>query len=317
MRFTIKDGASSPTVLTFGTSGTKFANYPVHLPDGSAGAPALAFTNDTDTGMYLIGAGSLGFVVGGTPAALQINASGTRSMEFKAANGRGITLTGPSDTTGPFIWNTGNAYQWNVDSAAAFSITSGGEVHVNNSAFRQVHSAGAVHTGQNRSSGTGLFVGRNFNNVGDVTVLRAVKTGSAGGTEVGDFSSFESHKEAIHPLTDEISPLGIIGKITPVAYDRLPEHAGGNAIVLGLLRERHRLNLGRGIDSRTTEDYPVRSTGPNGVLHEVGFIHENLMEAHPQLITRDGAGPSDRALLALAYAGIQELEERLATLEAQ
>ena len=42
------------------------STLPIHAPDGSAAAPALSFSDETDNGLYRAGADSIGFSVGGT-----------------------------------------------------------------------------------------------------------------------------------------------------------------------------------------------------------------------------------------------------------
>lgn len=55
--------------MLFIPSGTTFTNPVVlgviKVPDGTAGAPPIAFSNDTATGLFLISNGNLGISVGG------------------------------------------------------------------------------------------------------------------------------------------------------------------------------------------------------------------------------------------------------------
>ncbi|GEM_PF-4249185 len=58
-------------------SGTITAGGVVKLADGTAAAPGLTFTNDTDSGMYRIGANSIGLITGGSATSgITINSSG-------------------------------------------------------------------------------------------------------------------------------------------------------------------------------------------------------------------------------------------------
>ena len=51
---------------TSGSGGSVVIPDPLLLADGSAAAPSLAFTADTDTGMYRPGTNQIGFTAGGT-----------------------------------------------------------------------------------------------------------------------------------------------------------------------------------------------------------------------------------------------------------
>lgn len=55
----------SPITTLNGLPGLTIASGQLLLPDGTAAAPALSFSADTDVGLYRIGANNLGIVVGG------------------------------------------------------------------------------------------------------------------------------------------------------------------------------------------------------------------------------------------------------------
>ncbi len=65
---------SNLTELALNGNATNFSS--VQVGDGSASAPSFSFTNDTDTGAYLVGSDNIGFSAGGT-LAFDINSDGT------------------------------------------------------------------------------------------------------------------------------------------------------------------------------------------------------------------------------------------------
>ena len=64
-------GGGGEEIVVSKTSGAQS----FELPNGTVSAPSLTFTNDTNTGLYRIGADNLGFSTGGTER-LRINADG-------------------------------------------------------------------------------------------------------------------------------------------------------------------------------------------------------------------------------------------------
>lgn len=103
--------SSAPDRLAFSVGGVLRAHWqnnalvstvPFRAPDGTVGAPAVAFTSDLDTGMLLVSIGVLGFSVSGTTRLqLQANAVIT-TVPVRADKGTvtlpGITFNGDSDT---------------------------------------------------------------------------------------------------------------------------------------------------------------------------------------------------------------------------
>lgn len=75
-------------------------------PDGSAGAPAFSFTNDTDTGMYLDATGDLGFSAGSHRALNILTGGGGASSNHLTITGQAVgnspivSVEGPSTTIG-------------------------------------------------------------------------------------------------------------------------------------------------------------------------------------------------------------------------
>jgi hypothetical protein len=84
----------------------------VHIPLGTAAAPSLAFTGDTDTGIYEAGANSVGIAAGGV-SALEVTATGTTVAGTLTAGGLKYPNTPgtkdqvlASDGAGNVAWTT-------------------------------------------------------------------------------------------------------------------------------------------------------------------------------------------------------------------
>lgn len=105
-------GISTGGVLRVDVSTTAVTStLPYLAPDGSAAAPSLRFTNDSDTGIYLIGSNDLGFAAGGV-LRLDINSTNITSTltllgtaasaaspmySFAADSDTGVYLIGAND----------------------------------------------------------------------------------------------------------------------------------------------------------------------------------------------------------------------------
>ncbi|MGD9590805.1 MAG: hypothetical protein AB7Q37_18615 [Pyrinomonadaceae bacterium] len=116
--------------MTFGTNNTSrlqiTAGGQVNLVgDGSASEPALAFNNDTNTGIYRIGADQLGFAEGGTGYRI-----GYRDIPRRTSGwARGEALAVSSGVTlNTSDMATGYAFSVYNDSASAITITQGAGV---------------------------------------------------------------------------------------------------------------------------------------------------------------------------------------------
>lgn len=89
-------------------------------PDGSAAAPAFAFTNDTDTGIYRIGANNLGIATGGS---LQWGVNGTRTYQTVPAQ---IYQSIANSSTAQFLSLLNNNVGATDNSLLQFSAAVGG-----------------------------------------------------------------------------------------------------------------------------------------------------------------------------------------------
>jgi hypothetical protein len=106
---------------------------PLRTPNGTVGAPTHSFTNDTDTGAYLAGAGDVRIAAGGVDAL--------------AATATGVTVPGTlgvtgAATVGGSLGVTGAATAAGVASSSGVTITDGA-LTLSNAAFQQIVKAGS------------------------------------------------------------------------------------------------------------------------------------------------------------------------------
>jgi len=95
-------GAGNWRCLSFNRASGQTVALSTTFGNGTVGAPSVAFTSDTSTGMYRIGASNIGFSVGGTKA-LDVAAATTSIVTTGAGTysfGNALTLT-TSATAGP------------------------------------------------------------------------------------------------------------------------------------------------------------------------------------------------------------------------
>jgi len=115
---------------------------PLLGPDGSATAPSVSFSSDPDTGIYSSAANQLAIATNGAQVARVNNngawtltATGTDTQLLGGTVDLGVenrtwALKSPAtDSAGdPFVFETGNSWQFNVDTVAALTIDSTGQV---------------------------------------------------------------------------------------------------------------------------------------------------------------------------------------------
>ena len=86
-------GADQISVTTNGTqgflftNGYNFSNWPFYIADGSVGAPSLAFNSDTNSGLYSVGADSIGLSLGGTASFIFATGASISRAPFHAPDG--------------------------------------------------------------------------------------------------------------------------------------------------------------------------------------------------------------------------------------
>jgi hypothetical protein len=144
---------------------------PLLSPAGSAAAPSVSFSTDPDTGVYSAGANQLGFATNGAQVA-RVNGNGAWTF---TGTGTDIQLLGGTvdlgvesrtwafrspttdSQTEPFVFETGNSWQFNVDTAAALTINSTGQTVVANELVGSAGSAASPSYTFNGDENTGMF----------------------------------------------------------------------------------------------------------------------------------------------------------------
>ena len=140
---------SSNQILTVSSGIPSWSSTPsltsVSLGDGTASAPALNFSSDTDSGLWRIGANNIALTTGGSAfSGLSINSSGNVGIGTTSAGGSLIVNTGnvgigfTTPTANLHILNTGSGNSLRVDDVAndtsPFVINLDGNVGIANSA---------------------------------------------------------------------------------------------------------------------------------------------------------------------------------------
>jgi hypothetical protein len=170
----MRNGANSAWISLYELDGTFLASD-ISLAAGSAAAPSLFFTGDTNTGIYSPGADQIGIATGGT-ARITVDGSGNVNIDsgtfyVDAANNRvGIGTTSPSNklhlsTAGTSylqIENTtasNNFYVGNSAGSGVFELTGSNQFKfISNSSDRVViDSSGKLLVGTSSGSGTNLL----------------------------------------------------------------------------------------------------------------------------------------------------------------
>lgn len=107
------DGTSGQVISTDGLGNLSFTtvggggSFPLQGPDGTAAAPSYSFTNSTNSGLYLISAGNLGFTTGGTLRAT-LGSSGNWDYDGADLNDISEIHTADENATSPAYSFTNN-----------------------------------------------------------------------------------------------------------------------------------------------------------------------------------------------------------------
>lgn len=118
--------------LTIGPSGNQ-----VLFPAGTAGAPSITFTTESDTGFYQTGTDQIGFTTGGTArffmntTALRSSGVGGISINYTAtqsATNPGYSIRGDEDTG--MYSDTANTLKWATGGTLRMTLTSSGSVGI-------------------------------------------------------------------------------------------------------------------------------------------------------------------------------------------
>lgn len=81
----------APPAVSVSGQSVSHMSGPLNLDDGSASAPAYGFTNDTDVGVYRVGANDLGVAVGGSKI-LDVSSTGITATNMSATTITATTL---------------------------------------------------------------------------------------------------------------------------------------------------------------------------------------------------------------------------------
>lgn len=117
------DGPIGPNTPAAGAFTTLSATGVVSVANGTAAAPEITFTSDTDTGFYRSAANTLGIATGGAQALL-IGASGIISFNVGAVGTPSLTFTGDLDTG--LYWIGANSFGLAANGVVQCTITTGG-----------------------------------------------------------------------------------------------------------------------------------------------------------------------------------------------
>jgi len=252
----------------------------VDLANGTAAAPALTFTSDSDTGLYSIGANQMGVSVGGN-LAVRVNEPSIDASVVVFGGNSAITLPSGADAGRPTTTVAGMIRFSTVDNNVEF---------YNGTVWKKVTSTNSFET----MALAGNFTGTNP--VADSPTDTLTLTGGVGITIAGDSSS--------DTLTFAFTRAGMTNKTAPVAADTVAlfDSASSNAPVYASFTQIfNALDVVNGVTSngilvRTADDtYASRSIAVNGAGNLAG------------LAVTDGNGVSGNPTLGLNINGTSTL----------
>ena len=160
---------------TSGSGGSVVIPDPLLLADGSAAAPSLAFTADTDTGMYRPGTNQIGFTAGGTQV-LQLS---TADVDVTTGHLNVISNTG-AQTISLGEWSSGSNFA--AIESPSMVILLGNTSGVDQANYIRSKGTGTLNLGVNNSNDLWINNGGAVYAVGDITAGGDIVTaiGSAG-----------------------------------------------------------------------------------------------------------------------------------------
>jgi hypothetical protein len=174
--------AGGTEVLT-GAATVVTAAVPVKFPDGAVDAPSVTFTNDTDCGIYRIGANNIGIAV-----------NGAKQIDIGTAN---VTFTNPTLAPDGAVGAPAYAFTNDTDCGVYRINTNNIGIAVNGAKVLDIGTAGLGVTGTLTSSGAltvssgGATVTGNSTITGSLTVSTSI----SGATVTGDMVATQSQME--------------------------------------------------------------------------------------------------------------------------
>ena len=160
---------------TSGSGGSVVIPDPLLLADGSAAAPSLAFTADTDTGMYRAGTNEIGFTAGG----VELLSVGSADVDVMTGHLNLISNTG-AQTMSLGEWSSG--FDYAAIETPSMVVLMGNASDVNSQGFMRTKGTGSLNLGVNNSNDLTIADGGAVSTVGDITAGGDIVTaiGSAG-----------------------------------------------------------------------------------------------------------------------------------------
>ena len=147
---------------TSGSGGSVVIPDPLLLADGSAAAPSLAFTADTDTGMYRAGTNEIGFTAGG----VELLSVGSADVDVMTGHLNLISNTG-AQTMSLGEWSSG--FNYAAVETPSMVVLMGNASDVNSQGFMRTKGTGSLNLGVNNSNDLTIADGGAVSTVGDIT----------------------------------------------------------------------------------------------------------------------------------------------------
>ena len=135
---------------------------PLLISDGTAAAPSLAFTADTDTGMYRAGTNQIGFTAGG----VELLAIGSADVDVMTGHLNLISNTG-AQTMSLGEWSSG--FDYAAVETPSMVVLMGNASDVNSQGFIRTKGTGELKLGVNNSNDLTIADGGAVSTVGDIT----------------------------------------------------------------------------------------------------------------------------------------------------
>ena len=294
MQSRVKDLADSATTLVNNFSNAGAGKF----PDGTAGAPAVSFVLDADTGFYRIGANNIGVAVGGSKVLdlSSTNASftgnvgiGTTSPTFKldvAGNARASYFALRSNETAP----SESSFIYRPDTGVLGFGTSTEE-------RMRIDSSGNLLVGTTSANSTGGGFSFRTGNVHYMNIAHASSVGH------GNYFAAFKHNDTVVGTITKTNTTGV--SYNTSSDERLKENITDSA------------DAGSKVDAIQIRQYDWKADGSH---QDYGVIAQELVEVAPEAVHQpidpdDMMGVDHSKLVPMLVKEIQSLRSRVAELE--